>query len=157
MQVLGEEGVRRWAMRAHTTLQGFLQEVRVLGVKSWHWSHHCHLSSHPPSQQHCRGVTSMPSPRPTPPSPLTRLLQKPLDWPPVFIPASLPCVFSRAARVLPRPSPSEGSPMAPSSLRRKPGFRQWPPAYSSLWARLLVLIPLLSQLQHYWPPCCLLG
>lgn len=53
MQVLGEEGVRRWAMRAHTTLQRFLQEVRVLGVQSWHWSHHCHLSSHPPSQQHC--------------------------------------------------------------------------------------------------------
>lgn len=30
-------------------------------------------------------LTSVPSPRSIPPSPVTRLLQKPLDWPPVFI------------------------------------------------------------------------
>lgn len=49
MQVLGEKGVRRWAMRSHATLQGFLQEVHVLGVQCWPWSCHCHLSSQPPS------------------------------------------------------------------------------------------------------------
>lgn len=54
------------------------------------------------------------------------------------------------------PSPPQDPPKAPSSRRRKPRFWQWPPTCCSCWPSLLILSPLLIQLQPPWPPCYLL-
>ena len=74
---------------------------------------------------------------------LPRLLQKPLFWPLPFIPVLPPSVPTRAAGVPSTPnSRSQDPAAAPSSLRRKPGFWQWPPPWGFYW--LCLLIPLCS-------------
>lgn len=73
---------------------------------------------------------------------LPRLLQKPLSWPPLFIPALPPSVPTSIWSPSILPSPSQDTAVAPSSHRRKPGFWQWPPPCGSYW--LCLLIPLCS-------------
>lgn len=126
-----EEGGWRGVTRDHVTLWGFLEGVRALGVKGWCWSRPSSLSSHTPfSLPMVSPPCHHPGAHHPPLSPdhyrslLTDLC--------LSIPASLQSASSTAARGLSCPPPSEDPPVAPSSLRRKPGFWPQPPPHCSL-------------------------